>query len=331
MIDTRAVLVQNVLEIVDDAGDDLDILDIKLNMNDEFLVAYVLVKFDTEKYRNFCYYFIWDRYDYSKKPFKTQWFQFREIACAPIISEILLDIPVISDDGHLLIDETNRITLHPEVTYKELNLRTKSKKNKLVTLLDFTPRAINYRHKTAMVSDHLEYFELVSGFTLNNLPNYRTLIFRNKEKFLWQNNFQFSTYIIGWTKNYVAASTKVPREVTVYRMLDGQPILRFSLGSPNFLSVDHQVHPLMQLIRKQNSESEVQFSRNKIACKDLVLRNSREEHPPFDLYILDFATGKVILECNQDLKLPDVKKFLFLEDSLVLEHSNKILLAKFWI
>jgi hypothetical protein len=114
-------------------------------------------------------------------------------------------------------------------------------------------------------------------------------------------------------------------------MLDGQPILRFSLGSPNFLSVDHQVHPLMQLIRKQNSESEVQFSRNKIACKDLVLRNSREEHPPFDLYILDFATGKVILECNQDLKLPDVKKFLFLEDSLVLEHSNKILLAKFWI
>ncbi len=77
VIDIRAVLVQNVLQIVDDSGDDLDILDIKLNMNDEFLVAYVLVKFDTEKYRNFCYYFIWDRYDYSKKPFKTQWFQFR--------------------------------------------------------------------------------------------------------------------------------------------------------------------------------------------------------------------------------------------------------------
>ncbi len=50
-----------------------------------------------------------------------------------------------------------------------------------------------------------------------------------------------------------------------------------------------------------------------------------------NLYILDLATGKVILECSKDLRLPEVEKFLLLEDSLVLECSNKIMLAKFWI
>ncbi len=333
MIDIQAEKVQNVMEFFNDASDDLDILEVKLNMNSEFLVAYVLLKFDTESYKNSCYYFVWDRSDYSKKPFKTKWFRYREASFFPIISNILLDIPVISEDGNLLIDEAKRYTINPDVTCKELDLRTKSETTKVITSQDFKPAVINYRHKHGMVSDQLVSPKKVGSDY--NFPPFKTLIFRSKDRILWKNNFPREVKIIGWFENYVAISTRIPREntnvVTVYRLTDGNPVSKFTLGTEKLLVNEDYVPLNGKLIQKQRSEIEVQFSRNRIACKGHIIQQSSEEHPPFDLYILDFATGKVMLECNRDLNLQDVKKILLTESSLVLEHDNKILLTKFWL
>ena len=332
VIDTQAAKIQNVLEIVNNAGDDLDILEVKLNKNSEFLVAYVLLKFDTESYKNSCYYFVWDRSDYSKKPFKTKWFQCREAIFDQIISNILLDIPVISEDGNLLIDEAKRYTINPDVTCKELDLTTKSETTKVITSLDFKSIVFNYRHKHAMVCIQL-VFPQEPGGDYKYLP-FKTLIFRSKDRILWKKNFPRKVQIIGWCENYVAISTRIPREntgvVTVYRLTDGNPVSKFTLGTEELLLNEDDFPLSVKLIQKQRSEIEVQFSRNRIACKGHIQQSS-EEHPPFDLYILDFATGKVMLECNRDLNLQDVKKFLLTESSLVLEHDNKILLIKFWL
>jgi hypothetical protein len=300
-------------------------------MNNEFLVANVFSKFDKEMHKYICYYFVWDRSDYSKKPFKTNWFQYRELIFGPLISSNLIDIPVISEGGNLLIDETKRFTSEPEATIKELNLKTKSQTIKEMTIPDFTPPVINYRYQTAMISHQLKDYKEFSATSkdYNNLP-VQTLIFRNNQRILWQTSFQLTTYIIGWSENYLAASNSFPGKVTVYKVIDGKPILNFKLGSPK-KPEDFDDDQYWIFLKKYRSEKEVQFSRNRIACKDHVVRFSRNEHPPFDLYIMDLATGKIILECNQDLGFPDVKRFLFHEDALVLEQSNKILLAKFWI
>ena len=325
MIDTQAVQVLNILEVVNAAGDEIDLLDVKLNMNDEFLVAMAVLKFD--KYKNLCNYFVWDRRDYKSKPFEVELFQCAERPIFPFICSNLLNIPVISKDGNLLLNGEEKYSHKPELNCEEVNLRIKFRMSKEITFSPFTPPTINYRHNNSMISHPIEY-------NRKNL-HIKTLIFRNEERFVWQNKFSAQQYIIGWSENYVAFSIRALRrkkDVTVFRLTDGKEVFKLVLCPPKSVQGLMTASILRSLLQKRKSEiEEVQFSRNRIACKGRVLRNSGEEHPPFDLYILDFATGKVILECNQDLKLPDVKKFLFHEDSLVLEQGNKIVLTKFWL
>ena len=334
----EAAKVVNVLEVVTDAGDEMDVQKVKLNMNDDFLVAFVLVKFDNEKRKNFCFYFVWDRHDYSKSPFRTEWFQPLE-ALSGVISDNILDIPVISDDGNLLIDENKRYTDKPEVACEELNLRTKLRRRKLVKLQDFVTPAINYRHKNEMVSKQETPPQKLGG-VYTFLP-YTTLIFRSKDQFLWQKKFEWKNFkyesVIGFSKNQVAISKiegfsmeERMRTVTVYRLMDGEPVLKLSFDY-SFFAINSIIQNISPLIVLNDSETEVQFSRNRIACNGRENVDLFDVNSPRDLYILDIATEKVILECNQDLKLSEVKKFLFLEDSLVLEQDNKIVLAKFWV
>ena len=328
VIDTQAVQVINILEVVNNAGDEIDMLNIKLSMNNEFLVALVISKYDSEKHKNLCYYLIWDRHDYSKKPYETKLFQFRKNIPDSIISKNLLNILLISEDGNLLIDETRKYTTKPEIICVRLNLKTKSQMIKVVTIQDFIPPAHIYRQNNAIVSEQLQ-FPKKDPRDIVFFP-YKTIIFQIKERLLWQNNFDRTARIIGWSENYIAVAASLPGTVTVYRLIDGKEVLKFETGFDKEFQRGDSVHEHWNYIHQRNSETMVQFSRNGIACKGMVLGN-RVKHPPFDIYILDFATGKVILECNQDLGLPDVKKFLFLEDLLVLEQRNKIVLAKFWL
>ena len=325
VIDTQAVQVLNILEVVNDAGQEIDVLNIKLNMNEEFLVAMAVLKFDSEMHLYLCCYFIWDKQDYSKKPYIVKSSRPQErLYFSPVISYLLLDIPVISVDGNLLIDETSRWTSKPESTFEELNLRTKSRRTKVAKNSPST--TINYRHKNAMISQSLEKeSEILRKALRNEIVTYFTpLSFFINERFSLQKKFSKRAYIIGLSENYVAVSTPfsfTTEKVTVYRLIDGQTVLEFALGTPKAT----QVSQYRDLLRKQKSEMEVQFSRNHVACKGLVIGKET-----FDLYILDFATGKVLLGCKQDLEM-NVKKFLFLEDLLILEQGNKIVFTKFWL
>ena len=255
-------------------------------------------------------------------------FQYQKYLVWPIVSNNLLNIPVISDDGNLLIDETKKYTTQAEVTCEELNLMTKSRKTKVVTIQDFTPPAHVYRQNNVIFSEQRE-FPKKDTKDIIFLP-YKTIAFRGKEKLLWQNNFEPTARIIGWSEHYIAVAASIPGTVTVFRLIDGKTVFKFEIGLEKTLQIGCSVREYWNFLCYTNSETTVQFSRNGIACKGMVLGN-REKHPPFDLYILDSATGKVILECNQDLGLPDVKKFLLLEGSLVLEQGNKIVFLKFWL
>ena len=53
VIDTQTVHVLNILEVVDDAGDEIDVLNVKMNMNDDFLVAMVVSTFDNDKNKTY--------------------------------------------------------------------------------------------------------------------------------------------------------------------------------------------------------------------------------------------------------------------------------------
>ena len=310
------------------AGDEIDAMNIKLSMNDEFLVAMVTSKYDYDEHKNLSYYLVWDRHNYSNGPHETKFFQFRETTPGAIISNSLLNVPVISEDGELLIEETGRYTTKPEIFCKSLNLKTKSQTTTDVTLQDFTPPADIYRQNNVIISEQLQFPK--KDFKDNIFLPYKTIMFHSKERLLWQNNFERTVRIIGWSENYVAVADSLPGNVTVHRLIDGKEVVKFETGIEKDHQMGKSVREHWNHIRQRNSETEVQFSRNGIACKGMILGN-REKHAPFDVHVLDVVTGKVILECDQDLGLSDVKKFLLLEDSLVLEQSNKIVLAKFWL
>jgi hypothetical protein len=325
VIDTEAAKVLNVLEVLNDAGNEIDVLNIKLNLNNEFLVAYVLVELDKLGRENICYYFVWQRKDYIKPAFITRSLQFERYRNNPMVSNYLLDIPVISDDcNNLVIDEASGYTFKPKLDYKEVNLKTTVQTIKTVTVQNYTRRVINYHHKNTMIS----YQRHIPG------SDPVTLTFHSNERLLWQSDFSMSQIIVGLSHHYVAIATPNPPDsklITVHRLCDGHPIFKIIFGSTKFFWIGRTIFPFGHVLQRHREETEVQFSRSIIACKGLVRGESGEDHPPFDLYLLDFSTGKVILECGHDLGLPGVKRFLLLEDSLVLEHSNKILLAKFWI
>ena len=325
MIDIEAAQVLNVLEVLNDAGNEIDVLNVKLNMNNEFLVAYVLVELDKLGRENICYYFVWQRKDYTKPAFITRSLQFERYRINAMVSNYLLDIPVISDDGNnLVIDEASGYTFKPKLDYKEVNLKTTVQTIKTVTVQNYTRRVINYHHKNTMIS----YQRHIPG------SDPVTLTFHSNERLLWQSDFSLSQTIIGLSEHYVAVATSNPPDpkfITVHKLCDGNPVLKIRFGSAKLFWIGNTAFLFAHLLAKQRKECEVQFSKSMIACKGLVRGESGEDHPPFDLYLLDFSTGKVILECGHDLGLPGVKRFLLLEDSLVLEHSNKILLAKFWI
>ena len=154
----------------------------------------------------------------QKKNFFTKLFQFRKILFRPVITNNLLNIPVISENGNLLIDETRKYATNSEIICEELNLKIKSLKTKVVTIPNFTPPANIYLQNNAIVSEQLQFF------SETDFLRHKTLIFHSQERFLWQKDFGRRVHIIGWSENYIAIAASLPGTVTVCRLIDGKPV-----------------------------------------------------------------------------------------------------------
>jgi hypothetical protein len=311
------------LDITETDGIEMDVLELKLAMDEDFLVAYLDKRWPSEE-NNCCYYFIWNRNNYKETPFKMEGPIEEYYGPLRFVGDHLKNIPIISD-GNLRIYDKKRFTSTPHFAYKELNLRSKSVLLKTGTIPGFTPPIRIFRHNDLTISEQI-------NLTDQNRFGSTDWIFSSNDTVLWKRGFAFTSLqvVVGCSENYLTILSyhcgSYHYFLCVFRITDGKRVHCFPVNPESRNHTTDSMKSVMNLGNELGTE--LQIVKNQMACKGEIVGFS-PQCP--DLYILDFEEGDVIISCKRDLKFENVKKFILLDDCLVFENSNQIILTKFWI
>ena len=333
LIDPKTCAIKSVLGIANSAGVELDVIEVKMSFDSNFLVAFIQKENLNEK----CFYQVWNRSDnYSSKYPKT--------ACRPedyhkkfgLKGLHLRNIPILSN-GHLCISKQGSPILLPN-SYKcglELKLDVwKISENTHETIITSFPYDIYTDHYFG------QYFSHKFGLLTQDLCGdkvLKTITYNSKENF-WNISVIRGFYpkAVGYSDQYIAIHWYhcAHSILKIHRVSDGTPVLNVFIEPAEAWQTDFT--SLLDFnIRDpfvKDDTNQVQFSDNRIALKGSV-RTGRLDpgNQNDDLTIFDLKTEQIILSCGKDLGFTSIGKFLIHKTYLCLESRGQIVLAKFWV
>jgi len=346
IIDTSNDEVLNILDVKNDSGDECDVLNMKLAMDENFLAAFIDEKLkdpwidpiwledsptrssagqgqlDPTKNRHLRYdlQFIttWNRrQNYSESPQKPRWKRMLD----HWRHRHLRNIPIIRN-GCLRIYEF-RNTSSEDFNYLEIDLSTNISTTKKGSIPDLKPGVVMC-HSGGMV---VKLFNDTSTL----------LIVRNDEEILWTlgSDVHLIQDVIGLSPNYISvcncprSPVKANSRISIHDARTGKLLRDVYLKCIRGEYVQVGAH---WSLRGENKEAEIQVSNGLITVRG-TLRESLEDQRNLvhDIYFIDLETGETLLRCGADLRFNSPKKFLIVNGNLILEDSGSVHLVKFWI
>ena len=314
VIDSRSLRVTNVLDVTDSNGENVDVLEIKLAMDTNFLVAYV---HEEQTNDNLYYYRVWNRkHKFSDNPLKPK--------CRPesrkFITKRLANIPFLVD-GLLMILVGQFNEADPKrqgLVYYELNLTLNTMRRLEIPIPNNI--AYDFWYQQRDNSGNVYSVNTIEETGRNELILTKA---DGIEYLLDQRNS--IPEIVGYSPDYVA----------VY--WNGRPCDRYILYNIDYGIRWKEYYPFGG---KTNigGNLEVQMSSNRIAVMgkfhpparitnvDLGLRLLR------DVKIDDISRKRTLVSdliCGADLGLNYIEHFLLLHDGIVAENLGQIIIAKF--
>ena len=299
VIDADTFKVEHILNLKNEEGENLEVLEIKMAMDENFLAAFVSDGDGRHFYR------VWNRSD-NFSDNKIQRF------CLPqrlsYIGPHIANIPFLHD-GRLLIYK-REFQLDAVYKYEEQDLAhyTVQQLTEVTPGFDFWILTV-YRLRNGML-------------TLQQLTIYHNLVlsYRRGNSVVWQKNFHIThrPTLIWFDEEYFVLQKSgllKSDQITIYKIETGQPMLSFfSRAEKGF-----------------NLKCEAQISNTRVAykgaiCPDVNFRQNCE----IDLVIMNFVTGEKLLSCTKDLGFSNISKFFFQKEKLVLEQNGSLNCVLFW-
>jgi hypothetical protein len=294
-----------ILDLKNENGGDLEVLEVKMAMDKNFLTAFVSDGGGQQFYQ------VWNRSDnYSENPQRRPWHP----EPLPRVHAHLANIPILRD-GCLHIYEREMYNREPVFVYQVWDLAQNTVRQETAKTPHHTLTAgrETYRMKNVTITDHFD--------RQNLMKKIKTI--RSENSVLWTiNSKRFLDFydLIGFNDDYlvIKQGNRVNNaEVVVYHAQSGNKILSFFCRD--------NLHFM--------SKSECQISNNLVAFKGAIcaknFRNRSDVKCEKDLFILNLKTGAKILTCDEEMGFP-VDKFLLQKGKMILETDGKIISAQFW-
>jgi hypothetical protein len=307
LIDPKTVVVKSVLDITNSDGENLDVLEMKMSMDQNFLVSFI-------RHEKNCYYKVWNRkedYNSTMYPLKN---------CQPehwhkkfaLIDSHLQNVPLIRE-GMLCIN-TNPYRMRVEFEEWKISEDTQS-----TTSIHFPCEVYQF---------HVQNFgALIRDFN-------KKLTYFN-EGVQWSIPYGDGVYpkVAGYSDKYVAIHWyhMAGNVLRIHRVTDGRSVLKLYIEPTEHWQPSFILGKFYRPFFKEGL-NQVQISKSRVAFKG-SLRTGRLDpgNQIDDLTIIDLKTGDIILSCVKDLGLHSNKSFLLQNENLVLENLGKIVFAKFWL
>ena len=315
IIDSKTATVKSVLDITNSKGVELEVLDMKMALDDNYLVSYI----HGEMYQEM-FYRVWRRTDnYSSNCLERK--------CEPsktwnkrdsLNNSHLQNVPIFAG-GWLLVSKYN---IRCNLVWKAWNVSDNTER--IFTDIIYSSDSPYFVNEFGFGS--YDTFSIGMAF-LNPLisPRPSALYWKGKEG-LCKIPFPFNyrPRLAGYTEQYIAIQYVDFGDsyIKIHRVNDGRPVLHI----PS--------QPIDDL--KREDPYQIQISKERVAFKGLLrdftyMLTGVLEHQIYDLIISDLETGKIILSCTEDLGVTLINNFLIQPKNLIFDDLGGLYFAKFWV
>ena len=303
VIDADTFEVDHILSLKNEEGKDLDVLEIKVSMDEKILVAFVSDGAGQHFYQ------VWNRSDdYSENPQRRACNHKKRF----YLHAHLDNIPFLQD-GCLLISKKEIINHWPVDICQEWDLMKNTIRESKDVIPDYGSDIgrVTYRLKNSMIMT--ECFGRLNEH-VKTLHQQNIVLWTIRSKFLEFHN------LIGHNDDYVVFHHNKPTkngQIVVYEAKRGKKILSF----------------LCRKGKNYSGKSECQIYNNLMAFKGALAENESSYRARLlenDILILNLTTGEKIFSCTEYFGFPVNEKFLLQKGNIILEQNKKIVVAQFW-
>ena len=308
IVNADTLEVDCILDLKNEDEKDLEVLELKIAVDKNFLAAFVADGNNQQFYR------VWNRSDnYLENPVQRVWQPGHPKATLLYIGTHIANIPFLKE-GRLQISRREFI-VDPIYTYEEWDLvqNTTHQLTEVIPEFDYYIRRI-FKLRNGMLALHALHNTLC-----------KMLSYQRGNSVVWTKSFGASKQptLIGFDEEYFALQqfNLINNDnITIFKVETGQPVFSFYSRRGKELSLD----------------CEAQISNNRVAYKGSICPNLNYDwtmtmtRSDIDLVIMNLGTGEKIISCSKDIGFPKISRFLLQKEKLIFEQDGSLHVALFW-
>ena len=305
LIDVKTVSVKLILDVTNSEGVDLNVLEMKMSMDQDFLVSFIREEGE-------CFYKGWNRNDNYSTNFPL-------ISCQPkqwhkkfaLVDSHLQNVPLIRE-GSLCISTIN---IGTGIVFEEWKILENTQSTSTTTF-PFEVYQFNFHNFGSIIRDFNKRLAYCAEGVQWSIPY----------------GDGFYPKVAGYSEHYIAIHWyhAVRNVLQIHSAKDGRSVLDLYV-EPTEKWQPTLVGGKFYMPFCKEGLNQIQISNDRVAFKG-SLRAGRLDpgNQIDDLTIIDLKSGDIIFSCLKDLGFTSIQNFLIQNKNLVFENSGKIVFAKFW-